>query len=120
MAILFEVIFMHILQEMHVVCTLKIEFSHSLRLTVGKQHHSICIIHVTVKKQAECELQTVRKEGRTAFLGQNHGNRVFISYCEFFDSVLSLWFVLCSLLEIDFRVYINSNCLDLLAHLSMI
>ena len=68
MAILLSVIFMHILQEMHIVCTLKIEFSHSLSLTVGKQHCNICIVHVTVKKLAECELQTVRKEGRTAIL----------------------------------------------------
>jgi hypothetical protein len=66
MAILLEVIFMHIMQEMHIVCMLKIELSHSLRLTVGKQHCSICIVHVTVKKLAECGLQNVRKEVKAA------------------------------------------------------
>jgi len=74
MAILLEVIFMHILQEMHIVCTLKTEFSHSLRLTVGKQHRSICIFHLTVKKLVKCELQTVRKEGRIAILKTDYGN----------------------------------------------
>jgi len=66
---------MHIMQEMHIVCTLKIEFSHSVKLTVGKRHCSICTVHVTVKKLAECELQTVRKGGQP-FLRQNHGNNL--------------------------------------------
>jgi hypothetical protein len=68
MAILLKVIFMHIMQEMHIVCALKTELSRSLRLTVGKQRCRICMVHVTVKKLAECELQTVKKEGSTAFL----------------------------------------------------
>jgi hypothetical protein len=46
----------HVMQEMYIVRALKTEFSHSLRLTVGKQHCRICIVHVAVKKLAECEL----------------------------------------------------------------
>jgi hypothetical protein len=60
--------FMLIMQETHIACALRVEFSHRLRLTVGKQHCNICTVHVTVKNLAECELQTVRKEGRTAIL----------------------------------------------------
>ena len=52
------------MQEMYIVRDLKIEFSQSLRLSVCKQHCRICI----VKKLAECELWTLRKEGRTAIL----------------------------------------------------
>jgi hypothetical protein len=44
--------FMHIMQEMYIVFALKIQFSHSVTLTVGKQHCRVCI----VKKLAECAL----------------------------------------------------------------